>query len=91
MQKGVAKDLIATTLTNAYDNVDEATLAREYIARKRMKQPSGPDTRKETVRTMNRLIRAGFSSAAIFKVLRDWGAPVEEIAELEIEEPAADA
>jgi regulatory protein len=88
MQKGVPKELIATTLTSAYDNVDEVTLAREYIARKRMKQPSGPDAKKETVRTMNRLIRAGFSSTAIFKVLREWGTPVEEF---EIEEPAPDA
>jgi regulatory protein len=90
MQKGVSKDLIESTLANAYENVDEATLARAYIARKRMKQPTGPDAKKETARTMNRLLRAGFSSTAIFKVLRDWDAPVEEIAGFEIEEPASD-
>jgi regulatory protein len=88
MQKGVGKELIATTLTSAYEDVDEVVLAREYIARKRMKQPSGADARKETVRTMNRLTRAGFSSNAIFKVLREWGAPVEEF---EMEEPPTDA
>jgi regulatory protein len=81
--KGVSKELVASTLTTAYEDVDEVALAREYIARKRMKQPSGVDAKKETVRTMNRLMRAGFSSNAIFKVLRGWGAPVEEI---EIEE-----
>ena len=77
--KGVSKELVASTLATAYEDVDEAALAREYIARKRIKQPSGADVKKETVRTMNRLMRAGFSSNAIFKVLRAWGAPVEEI------------
>jgi regulatory protein len=81
--KGIDKELVASTLATAYEDVDETVLAREYIARKRMKQPSGADAKKETVRTMNRLMRAGFSSNAIFKVLRAWGAPVEEI---EIEE-----
>ena len=77
-QKGVKQDLAAATLATAYENVDEVALAREYIARKRMKQPSGPNAQKETVRTMNRLMRAGFSSTAIYKVLRAWGVPVEE-------------
>lgn len=76
--KGVSKELVAETLAVAYQDVDEVALARAYIARKRMKQPSGADIQKETVRTMNRLMRAGFSSKAIFKVLRAWGAPVEE-------------
>jgi regulatory protein len=75
MQKGVSKELIATTLTNAYESVDEAALARAYCARKRMKQPVD---QKETARVMNRLMRAGFSSMAIFKVLRAWGVAVEE-------------
>lgn len=76
--KGVSRELVASTLAAAYEDVDETALAREYIARKRMKQPSGADVKKETVRTMNRLMRAGFSSNAIFKVLRAWGVPVEE-------------
>ena len=54
-------------------------LARQYIARKRMKQPAGPNAQKETMRVMNRLLRAGFSSAAIFKVLRAWNLPEEAI------------
>jgi regulatory protein len=85
--KGVSKELVASTLATAYEDVDEVALAREYVARKRMKQPSGVDAKKETVRTMNRLMRAGFSSNAIFKVLRAWGAPVEEI---EVEESVED-
>ena len=89
MQKGVGKELVATALDTAYEDVDEVVLARQYIARKRMKQPSGANAQKETVRAMNRLLRAGFSSRAIYKVLREWELP-EELAE-EIEEGAGDS
>jgi regulatory protein len=75
MQKGVKRELVASTLEGAYEGVDEVALAREYIARKRMKQPSGEDAQKETVRAMNRLLRAGFSSRAVYKVLREWDVP----------------
>jgi regulatory protein len=78
MQKGVQKELIATTLATAYDEVDEVALAREYVARKRMKKPSGANAQKETARVMGRLMRAGFSSGAIYKVLREWDVEVVE-------------
>ena len=70
--KGVDKELAATTLAAAYDETDEVELARAYCARKRIKEPSGSDAKKETVRVMNRLMRAGYSSNAIFKLLRTW-------------------
>jgi regulatory protein len=89
MQKGVGKELVATALESAYEDVDEVALARQYIARKRMKQPSGANAQKETVRAMNRLLRAGFSSRAIYKVLREWELP-EEVEE-GIEEGAGDS
>jgi regulatory protein len=76
--KGIASDLVGAAITTAYEGIDEPALAREYIARKRMKQPSGPNAQKETARTMGRLLRAGFSAGAIFKVLREWGIEVEE-------------
>src|SRR3984885_8727758 len=75
MVKGVGKELVASTLERAYEDVDEVVLARQYIARKGMKQPSGANAQKEIVRTMNRLLRAGFSSNAIFKVLKAWDLP----------------
>jgi regulatory protein len=78
VQKGVQKDLVASTLEAAYEDVDEVALARQYIARKRMKQPSGANVQKETARMMSRLLRAGFSSGAIFKMLREWNVEVEE-------------
>jgi regulatory protein len=83
MQKGVGRELVATTLETAYEDVDEVALARQYIARKRMKQPSGESAQKETVRAMNRLLRAGFSSRAIYKVLREWELPEEAVEGLE--------
>jgi regulatory protein len=80
MQKGIGKELIASTIATAYEDVDEVALARAYCEKKRMKQPAGADAKKETVRVMNRLLRAGFSSTAIFKLLRSWNveAPVDE-------------
>ncbi len=90
MQKGVKRELVASALETAYEGVDELTLAREYIARKRMKQPSGENAQKETARAMNRLLRAGFSSKAIYKVLREWNVDVEEsdLEGADAEEPA---
>jgi regulatory protein len=91
MQKGVGKELVASTLETAYENVDEVALARQYIARKRMKQPSGENAKKETARAMNRLLRAGFSSRAIYKVLREWELPDAAMDGLEAGESDAEA
>jgi regulatory protein len=60
--------------------VDEVALAQEYVARKRMKKPADE---KETLRAMRRLMAAGFTSKTVWKVLRGWGAEVEEV---EVEE-----
>lgn len=76
--KGVEKELAASTLAAAYDEVDEVELARAYVERKRIKKPAGANAQKETVRLMNRLMRAGYSSGAIFKLLRAWEVPAVE-------------
>ena len=86
VQKGVHKELIASTLSNAYDDVDEVALAREYIARKRIKRPEGEDAKKQAARVMGRLMRAGFSAAAIFKILREWDVEVNEAEDTPSEE-----
>jgi len=87
MQKGIAQELTNTTLSKAYDEVDEVALARAYVARKRMKQPTGDreQKQKETAKAMRRLVAAGFTTKTIWKVLRDWGAELEE-ADLEASE-----
>lgn len=76
--KGVAPGLIQDAVAAAYNDADEVTLAREYIARKRMKQPEGANKQKEAARAMGRLLRAGFSAGAVFKVLREWGVEPED-------------
>ena len=82
MQKGIASSLANEAITQQYEDVDEATLARQYIERKRLKQPSGDreQRQKETAKIMRRLVAAGFSSRAIWSVLRDWaGSDIEEV------------
>ena len=86
VQKGIHKELVASTLATAYDDVDEVALAREYIARKRMKRPEGEDAKKQAARVMGRLMRAGFSASAIFKVLREWNIEVDDTEEPTVEE-----
>ncbi len=73
--KGVDKDLAQTTLEAAYGESDEVELARQYCERKRIPQPT---EQKTTVRVMNRLMRAGYSSTAIFKLFRSWKVEVPE-------------
>ncbi len=80
MQRGVHSDLIATTLSTAYDDLDEPALCRKHIERKRMKPPAD---QKETARIVGRLMRAGFSTRTIFKVLKSWNVPEEAIEGLE--------
>ena len=81
MQRGIATPLANETLDKAYEDVDEVKLAREYIARKRMKQPEGDreQRQKESARAMRRLIGAGFSPKAVYKVLREWEPELEEV------------
>jgi regulatory protein len=81
--KGVAAETVGAAVGAAYEGVDEVALAREYVARKRMKQPAGEKAKQESARVMGRLLRAGFSAGTVFKVLREWGVAVEEF---EVEE-----
>lgn len=76
MQKGVATVTVNEAVGHAYDEVDEVALARQYVQRKRMQKPEGE---KETARAMRRLVAAGFSTRAVWAVLRGWGTPVEEV------------
>jgi regulatory protein len=79
MQKGVHPDLVAKTLNNAYEGVDEEALARAYIERKRMVQPKD---KKDAARTMRRLIAAGFTAGTVFKLMRNWATDEDSIEEL---------
>jgi regulatory protein len=76
--KGIAKETVAEAVGAAFDEADEVGLARAYCVRKRMQRPV---EKKETVRVMNRLMRAGYSPGAIFKLLREWEVPAEALVE----------
>lgn len=78
-QKGVAKPIIEETIEARYEAVDEETLARQYLDRKRLRKP---ENEKETARILRRLVGAGFSTSIIYKVLRNWNVPDEKLAAL---------
>ncbi len=78
--KGVNKELITETLTAAYQNVNEEELARRHLERKRVQKPSSD---KEAARIMRMLVRAGFSTGVIFKILKSWDVDDEALAALE--------
>jgi regulatory protein len=80
MQKGVPTDLATHALDTAYEDVNEEALARQHLARKRLKQPTND---KEAARLMRQLLRAGFSSAAIFRILKTWNVPAELLSSIE--------
>ena len=68
-RKGIEGELVASTLDAAYAEVNEEELARQFLARKRIRQPANE---KESARVMRRLIGSGFSMATVGKILRRW-------------------
>ena len=79
-QKGVHGDLIAETLEARYGQTNEEALAREHLARRRLRKP---ENEKETARVMRRLVTAGFSTGIIYKILRQWDVPDEALSALD--------
>ena len=78
--KGVHGDIIDQTVTAAYQDVNEEKLAREYLQRKRIGKPA---TQPAAARVFRRLVRAGFSSRVIFRILKTWDVDEETITALE--------
>ena len=79
-QRGVAPELINQAIDARYGETNEEALAREHLERKRIKKP---ENEKETARVVRRLMAAGFSTGTIYKLLRRWDVPEEELASLE--------
>ena len=79
-RKGIRSDLIKETVAARYGETDEEKLAREHLERKRIRKPANE---KEIARVMRRLVAAGFSMGTIYKVLRKWNVPEEELAALD--------
>ncbi len=92
--KGVHKDVIDKAISTTFEGVNEEDIARDYIAKKKLKRPSKPDykdpksrlqSQKETAKIFRALVRAGFRSQTIIKVLKTWGAEDEVLTELDEE------
>lgn len=79
-RKGVAADLVEEAVTARYQGTDEEALVRAHLEQKRLKKPTNE---KEAARVMRRLVTAGFSVGAIYKVLRRWDVAEETLAQLE--------
>jgi regulatory protein len=78
--KGVHSDVIDKTVGAAYSEVNEEKLAREFLQRKRAKKPRD---QKESARLFRMLVRAGFSSGAIIKVLKSFDVEDDTLSALE--------
>ena len=68
-RRRVQQDLARKGIEAAYAEVNEEELARQVLARKRIRQPANE---KESARVMRRLIGSGFSMATVGKILRRW-------------------
>lgn len=80
--KGVHADVIQAAVESTFAGVNEERLAREYLRRKRIVKP---DSTKQAARIVRQLIRAGFSTATTFKILRNWNLDEEFLEGLENE------
>ena len=67
--KGVHGEVIEKAVNSVYDEVNEEGQARAYLRRKRMQKPTN---QKEAARVFRSLMRAGFGSKTIFKILKKW-------------------
>ena len=80
--KGVHGDIIEKTVGAAYQDVNEEQLAREYLQRKRLKKPA---TQRDAAKVFRSMMRAGFPSRVIFRILKMWEVDDETILALESE------
>jgi len=79
-QKGVPQAIAKEAIEARYDAVNEETLARQHLERKRIRKP---EDERDTARIMRRLVAAGFSTGVIYKILRQWDVQDEALAALD--------
>jgi regulatory protein len=79
-ERGVPARVAQAAIEARYAGANEEALAREHLERKRIGKPTNE---KETARVVRRLVAAGFSTGTIYKVLRRWDVPEDELAALE--------
>jgi regulatory protein len=85
--KGVHGDIIDSVVRAAYDEVNEEELARQFLQRKRIVKPVG---QKQAARVFRTLVRAGFPSRIIFRILKKWDVDEEVLSALEGERVEAE-
>ena len=78
--KGVHADVIDKAVGSVYDEVNEEKQASAYLSRKRLQKPKD---QKQTARIFRSLVRAGFGTKTIFKILKNWDVDEEVITSLE--------
>jgi len=80
--RGVQADVITRAVAAAYAGADEEKLAREYLRRKRVTKPA---TAKDAARIFRSLMRAGYASRTIIRILKQWDVEDEVLTALESE------
>jgi regulatory protein len=80
--KGVHADVIDKAVESVYGDVNDETLARQYLKRKRLVKPKD---RKQSARIFRQLMRAGFAAKTIFAILKKWDVDDETLSALESE------
>ncbi len=80
--RGVHGEVIEKAVTASYEGVDEEKLAREYLSRKRLVKPAD---QKQAARIFRTLVRAGFATRTVVRILRHWDVADEVITALETE------
>lgn len=80
--KGVHGEVIDKAIASAYADTDEEQLARSYLRRKNLKKPGD---QKQAARIFRALIRAGFASRTIIRILKNWDVDDEVLTALESE------
>lgn len=83
--KGVHQDVIEKTVSTAYEGVNEEKLARDFLGRKRARKP---ENKKEAARIFRMLVRGGFSTHTIFRILKNWDVDDELLTVMETETAA---
>jgi regulatory protein len=78
--KGVHSEVIEKAVAGVYEDVNEEKLARDYMRRKRLEKPQD---QKQAAKVFRKLMRAGFGSKTIFKILKQWDVADETLTALE--------
>ena len=78
--KGVVGEVLDKAVDDTFSEVDDEKQAREYLQRKRVKKPAD---QKQAARVFRQLMRAGFASKTIFKILRKWDIDEETLTAFE--------